>query len=88
MKTYKCNRCNNFNSKQFNDISRHLCKNEPCKISLEGYAVKKDELIKSIRDSGCDMLNNEITADTTKEEIVEYLKECDCPSLKKLYKNI
>lgn len=46
MKTYKCNRCNNFNSKQFNDISRHLCKNEPCKISLEGYSVKKDELIK------------------------------------------
>ena len=48
--------------------------------------MSKDELIKDIRESGCDMLNNEIDEDVSKEDIIDYLKECNCPSLKKMYK--
>jgi hypothetical protein len=31
------------------------------------------------------MLKDKLEGDETKEEIVDYLKECNCPSLKKLF---
>ena len=50
--------------------------------------VKKDTLIKTIESSGCDMLKDKLDGDETKDEIVSYLKECDCPILKKRYSGI
>jgi hypothetical protein len=34
------------------------------------------------------MLKDKLEGDETKEEIVEYLKECDCPVLKKKFSGI
>ena len=31
------------------------------------------------------MLKGKVEGDETKEEIVDYLKKCDCPSLKALF---
>lgn len=50
--------------------------------------VKKETLIKTIEDEGCKMLKDKLDGDETKEEIVEYLKECDCPVLKKRFSGI
>ena len=50
--------------------------------------VKKDILVATIEKSGCDMLKDKLEGDETKDEIVEYLKECDCPVLKKKFSGI
>ena len=50
--------------------------------------VKKDTIISTIEKSGCDMLKDKLDGTETKEEIVEYLKECDCPTLKKRFSGI
>ena len=34
------------------------------------------------------MLKDKLEGDETKEEIVDYLKECDCPALKKRFTGI
>ena len=47
--------------------------------------VKKETIIKAIKQEGCEMLNDKLDGTETKEEIVEYLKECDCPALKKRF---
>ena len=52
------------------------------------HQVKKNTLIATIEKSGCDMLKGKLEGDETKEEIVEYLKECDCPILKKKFSGI
>ena len=50
--------------------------------------VKKDTLVATIEKSGCEMLKGKLEGDETKDEIVEYLKECDCPVLKKRFSGI
>ena len=50
--------------------------------------VKKDTIINTIEKSGCEMLKDRLEGDETKEEIVEYLKACDCPTLKKRFSGI
>ena len=52
------------------------------------HRVKKETIIKTIEDDGCDMLKDKLDGTETKEEIVEYLKECDCPSLKKRFSGL
>lgn len=51
-------------------------------------SVKKETLIKTIEKEGCDMLKDKLEGDETKEEIVEYLRECDCPVLKKRFTGV
>lgn len=41
-----------------------------------------------IEEEGCPMLKNKLEGDETKEEIVRYLKKCDCPVLKKRFSGI
>jgi hypothetical protein len=50
--------------------------------------VKKDTIIKTIEESGCEMLKDKLDGTETKEEIVEYLHKCDCPTLKKKFSGI
>jgi len=50
--------------------------------------VKKDTLVKTIEKSGCSMLKDKLEGDETKEEIVDYLKECSCPVLKEKFSGI
>jgi hypothetical protein len=45
-------------------------------------------LITTIEKEGCDMLKDKLDGDETKEEIVSYLKKCDCPVLKKRFSGI
>lgn len=52
------------------------------------HRVKKDTLIKTIDDEGCKMLQDKLDGTETKEEIVSYLKECECPALKKRFTGI
>ena len=47
---------------------------------------KKERIIKEIEKSGCDMLKGKLDGTETKEEIVEYLRHCKCPALKKKFK--
>ena len=47
---------------------------------------KKERIIKEINKSGCKMLKGKLDGTETKEEVVEYLEHCKCPSLKKLFK--
>ena len=51
-------------------------------------SVKKDTLIKKIEEDGCDMLKNNLDGNETKEEIIDFLKECECKSLKKIFSGI
>jgi len=46
--------------------------------------MKKDELIKFIKDNGCKMLKDKLCGTETKKEIVEYLVRCKCPVIQKL----
>ena len=41
-----------------------------------------------IEEEGCSMLKNKLDGTETKEEIVEYLKDCDCPALKKRFTGV
>jgi len=50
--------------------------------------VKKETVIRKIEESGCKMLKNKLEGDETKEEIVEYLTECKCPSIHKIFSGI
>jgi len=50
--------------------------------------VKKETLVRVIEDEGCKMLKNKLDGSETKEEIVSYLKECDCPVLKKRFSGV
>jgi hypothetical protein len=50
--------------------------------------VKKETIIQTIEKSGCDMLKDKLDGDETKEEIVDFLKECKCPILKKKFSGI
>lgn len=50
--------------------------------------VKKETLIKTIESEGCKMLQDKLEGDETKEEIVSYLKKCDCPVLKKRFSGL
>jgi hypothetical protein len=44
--------------------------------------------VRVIEDEGCKMLKNKLDGSETKEEIVSYLKECDCPVLKKRFSGV
>jgi len=50
--------------------------------------VKKATLINKIEASGCRMLKNKLDGNETKQEIVEFLQECKCPSLKASFSHI
>jgi hypothetical protein len=50
--------------------------------------VKKDTIINTIEKSGCTMLKDKLDGTETKEEIVEYLKECDCKVLKERFSGL
>lgn len=50
--------------------------------------MSKDELIKTIRDSGCSLLNREVKESTTKAEIIDYLIDCKCKMIHKLFTGI
>jgi hypothetical protein len=50
--------------------------------------VKKETLVQTIEEEGCSMLQNKLEGDETKEEIVSYLKKCDCPALKKRFTGV
>lgn len=50
--------------------------------------VKKERLVAVIEEEGCKMLKDKLDGTETKEEIVEYLKECDCPVLKKRFSGV
>jgi hypothetical protein len=50
--------------------------------------VKKETLIETIDESGCDMLQDKLDGTETKEEIVKYLKECECKVLKQKFSGI
>jgi hypothetical protein len=52
-------------------------------ISLK--RCKKERIIHEIAKEGCDMLRGKLDGNETKEEIVGYLKHCDCPALKKRF---
>ena len=47
--------------------------------------MSKKELIKTIEDDGCTMLQDKLDGSESKELIVKYLKKCDCPSLRKRF---
>ena len=44
--------------------------------------MTKEEIIELINSSGCKMLNDKLDGDETKEQIVAYLKKCNCPVIK------
>ena len=50
--------------------------------------VKKDTIIKTIEESGCEMLKDKLDGTETKEEIIDYLCKCDCPVLKEKFAGI
>ena len=50
--------------------------------------VKKETLVKTIEDSGCEMLKDKLDGEETKEEIVSYLKKCECKVLKEKFSGI
>ena len=50
--------------------------------------IKKETLIKTIEEEGCKMLQDKLEGDETKDEIVSYLKKCNCPALKKRFSGI
>jgi len=41
--------------------------------------------VDAIEKDGCSMLTDKLEGGETKAQIVEYLKECDCPVLKKKF---
>jgi len=45
-------------------------------------------VLKEIEKSGCDMLKDKLDGTETKDEIVKYLKHCDCPVLKEKFSGI
>ena len=45
--------------------------------------MTKDELISAIDSYGCKMLQNKLDGSETKEEILAYLRKCNCPVIKK-----
>jgi len=51
-------------------------------------SVKNETLIRKIEEDGCKMLQDKLDGTETKEEIVEYLQKCNCPSLKKQFSGI
>ncbi len=52
------------------------------------HQVKKETIIKTIESEGCKMLKDKLEGDETKEEIVSYLKKCDCPVLKEKFSGL
>ena len=50
--------------------------------------VSKAYIFKAIEESGCKMLKDKVGGDDTKEEIIEYLKDCKCPKIHKLFTGI
>jgi hypothetical protein len=44
--------------------------------------MSKEEIIELIESSGCKMLKGKLDGDETKEQIVAYLKKCNCPIIK------
>jgi hypothetical protein len=46
------------------------------------------EIVEEIRKAGCDMLNGKIDGSETKEELIEYLKHCRCPVLRKKFSGV
>lgn len=49
------------------------------------HAVSKEFLIRTIDKYGCKMLKNRLKGDETKEEIILFLRICECPVLKKMF---
>jgi hypothetical protein len=47
--------------------------------------VPKDVLIYMIEKLGCKMLKGKLDGSESKEEIVAYLRRCNCPVLKKIF---
>jgi hypothetical protein len=47
--------------------------------------ISREELIMRIRASGCKMLERFNLEGLRRSEIIEHLKNCDCPTLKKIY---
>ena len=46
------------------------------------------EIVEEIKKAGCDMLTGKLNGSETKEELVEYLRLCRCPVLKKKFTGI
>jgi hypothetical protein len=45
-------------------------------------------IIEEIHKAGCEMLKGKIDGTETKEELIEYLKHCRCPVLRKKFSGI
>ena len=46
--------------------------------------MSKDELVLAVKSYGCGMLKTLPVEVMTKEQIIEHLKNCQCPMIKKL----
>lgn len=56
------------------------------KISLK--SATPTEIVEEIQKGGCDMLKGKIDGTETKEELVAYLKHCNCPVLKEKFSGV
>jgi hypothetical protein len=45
--------------------------------------MTKQEILDLIESSGCKMLQGKLEGDETKQQILAYLRKCDCPVIKK-----
>ena len=46
------------------------------------------EIVEEVKKGGCDMLTGKLNGSETKEELVEYLRHCKCPVLKRKFSGV
>ena len=46
------------------------------------------EIVEEVKKAGCDMLAGKLNGSETKEELVEYLRHCKCPVLKRKFSGV